>query len=226
MPDAPGHIAAQSELRLMLRVSLTGGTACGKSTVAKMFSDLGAVVIDADKIVHELYRKGEPVYGELVERFGPGILASDGEIDRRRLATLAFEGGRVQELNAIVHPAVGRRQKEWLDQVMSRHPDAIAMVEAALTLEAGGKSRFDKVIVVVCQPEQKIARYGARAGISETAARAEVDRRTKAQMTDQEKARLADYVIDNSGDVEQARQQVDRIYTELKMLAQSPASSR
>ncbi len=210
----------------MLRVSLTGGVACGKSAVAKMFSELGASVIDADKIVHELYRKGEPVHGELVERFGPGILTPDGEIDRARLAALAFEGGRVHELNAIVHPAVGRRQKEWLDQVMSRQPDAIAVVEATLSLEAGGKSRYDKVVVVICRPEQKTARYAKRAGVSEAAARAEVDRRTKAQMSDQEKARLADYVIDNSGDLEQTRRQVDRIYRELKTLAQSPASSR
>src|SRR5260370_14740520 len=146
MPDAPGHIAAQSELRLMLRVSLTGGTACGKSTVAKMFSDLGAVVIDADKIVHELYRKGEPVYGELVERFGPGILASDGEIDRRRLATLAFEVGRVQELNAIVHPPVGLREKEWVDRVMGLHPGHIAMVESPRTLGPGATARLSRVM--------------------------------------------------------------------------------
>ena len=210
----------------MLRVSLTGGVACGKSTVAKMFSDLGAKVIDADKIVHQLYGQGEPVYRELVEHFGTGILSSDGQIDRARLAALAFEGGRVQELNSIVHPAVGRKQKEWFDQIAAREPNAVAMVEAALTLEAGGKSRFDKVIVVICGAERKTARYAERAGISEAAARAEVERRSKAQMTDQEKARLADYVIDNSGELEPTRAQVDKIYKELKELAQLPARSR
>jgi dephospho-CoA kinase len=210
----------------VLRVSLTGGVACGKSTVAKMFSKLGAEMIDADKIVHELYRKNEPVYQELVKQFGPGILAPDGEIDRARLAALAFEGGRVQELNAIVHPAVGHRQKEWLEQVAARQPDAVGMVEAALTLEAGGKGRYDKIIVVICQPEQKIARYAKRAGISEAAARAEVERRTKAQMTDQEKARLADFVVDNSGALQSTREQVDKIYKELKALAQRPVSER
>jgi dephospho-CoA kinase len=191
-----------------------------------MFSDLGAEVIDADKIVHQLYSQGEPVYRELVERFGTGILSPDGQINRARLAALAFEGGRVQELNSIVHPAVGRKQKEWLEQVAGREPNAVAMVEATLTLEAGGKSRFDKIIVVTCRPEQKIARYAKRAGASEAVARAEVERRSKVQMTDQEKALLADYVIDNSGALEPTSAQVDKIYKELKELAQLPAHSR
>src|SRR5262249_2720926 len=147
-------------------------------------------------------------------------------IDRTRLAALAFEGGRVQELNAIVHPAVGRKQKEWLEQVAAREPDAVAIVEAALTLEAGGKGRYDKIIVVTCQREQKIARYAKRAGISEAAARAEVERRTKAQMTDLEKARLADFVVDNSSTLLSTGQQVGKIYEELKALAQRPVRDR
>ena len=210
----------------MLRVGLTGGVACGKSTVARMFSELGAQVIDADHIVHELYRKGEAVHGKLVEHFGAEILRPDGEIDRPRLASLAFEGGRVQELNRIVHPAVFQRQQEWMEGVRLRHPDAVAMVEATLILEAGGKSRYDKIIVVTCRPEQKVARYAERSGIAESAAHAEVERRSKAQMSDAEKARLADYVIDNSGTLEAARQQAERIYAELKPLAQGPASNR
>lgn len=205
----------------MVRAGLTGGVACGKSTVAKMFSDLGAQVIDADSIVHELYRKGEPVHRELVEHFGPEILRPDGEIDRSRLAALAFDGGRVEELNRIVHPAVARRQAEWMREVSAEKPQAIAMVEAALILEAGGKGRFDKMIVVTCRPEQKAARYGSRAGIVESAARAEVERRSKAQMSDEEKARWADYVIDNSGALEATHHQVEKIYTELKTLAQA-----
>ncbi len=191
-----------------------------------MFSDLGAQVIDADSIVHELYRKGEPVHRELVEHFGPEILRPDGEIDRSRLAALAFDGGRVEELNRIVHPAVIRRQAEWMERAGSREPGAIVAVEAALILEAGAKGRFDKMIVVTCRPEQKAARYAGRAGIAESAARAEVERRSKAQMSDEEKARWADYVIDNSGALEATRRQVEKIYTELKTLAQRPVSDR
>jgi dephospho-CoA kinase len=210
----------------VLRVGLTGGVACGKSTVARMFFEMGAQMIDADHIVHQLYRKGEDVHGKLVEHFGAEILRPDGEIDRPRLASLAFEGGRVQELNRIVHPAVFRRQQEWMEDIHHRRPDAVAMVEATLILEAGGKSRYDKMIVVTCRPDQKVARYAGRAGIPESAARAEVERRSKAQMSDAEKARLADYVIDNSGTLEAARQQAERIYAELKSLAPGTASDR
>jgi dephospho-CoA kinase len=181
-----------------------------------MFAELGAQVVDADKIVHDLYRKGEPVHRELVERFGAQILRPDGEIDRQRLASLAFEGGRVQELNGIVHPAVFRSQQEWMQLAAKRDPDAVAMVEATLILEAGGKDRYDKIVVVTCRPEQKVARYASRAGISEDAARLEVERRTKAQFSDEAKARLSDFVIDNSGTLEATRQQVERIYQELR----------
>jgi dephospho-CoA kinase len=203
----------------VLHVGLTGGVACGKSTVAKMFAELGAQVIDADKIVHDLYRKGEPVYHQLVGKFGSGILGEGGEIDRGRLATLAFDGGQVEELNRIVHPAVGQKQREWIAQAARRQPDGIAMVEATLTLEAGGKSRYDKIIVVTCLPPQKVLRYAVRARCGEAIAQAEVERRTKVQMSDAEKAALADYVIDNSGTLEQTRQQVENIYKELMALS-------
>lgn len=132
----------------MLRVGLTGGISCGKTTVGKMFSDLGAHLIEADTIAHELYRPGEPVYKELVEKFGPDIIRPDGEIDRPRLATAAFDNGRVEELNKIVHPAVIERQEQWMYQIGERDPYGVAMVEAALILEAGARERFDTIIVV------------------------------------------------------------------------------
>ena len=203
----------------MLRVGLTGGVACGKSTVAKMFADLGATIIDADVVAHELYRPGHEVLKQLVQHFGPEILKADGELDRAKLATLVFDGGRVEELNKIVHPAVIRQQHEWMRALGEKDPDAVAIVEAALILEAGAKDHFDRIIVVTCKPAQKVARFAQRTGLSEDAARADVDRRTKAQMPDEEKARRADFVIDNSGSAEETRQQVQRIYSELKVLA-------
>lgn len=210
----------------MLRVGLTGGIACGKSTVGKMFSDLGAHLIEADTIAHELYRPGEPVYKELVDKFGPEIIREDEEIDRARLASIAFDGGRVEELNKIVHPAVIRRQEQWMHQIGAKEPYAVAMVEAALILEAGARGCFDKIIVVTCKPEQKVTRYAQRLGIPESAARGEVERRSKAQLSDDEKVRRADFVIDNSGPLELTRQQVERIYAELKMLAKRLAFER
>ena len=206
----------------MLKVGLTGGVACGKSTVAKIFADLGAQVADADAIVHELYRPGLDVYQELVKRFGPEIVKPDGEIDRARLATAAFDGGRVEELNKIVHPAVIRQQDRWMRELAAKDPSAVAIVEAALIFEAGVKDRFDKIVVVTCKPAQKVTRFAERTGRNEADAGAEVDRRTKAQIPDEEKARRADFVIDNSGSVEETRHQVQRIYAEFKALAKLP----
>jgi dephospho-CoA kinase len=203
----------------VLRVGLTGGVACGKSTVAKMFADLGANVADADTIAHELYRPGQEVLQELINHFGQEILKADGELDRARLATLVFDGGRVEELNKIVHPAVIRQQEQWMRALGEKDPYAVAIVEAALILEAGIKDHFDRIMVVTCKPAQKVARFAQRTGTSAEAACADVERRTKAQMSDDEKARRADFVIDNSGSVEETRHQVQRIYSELKLLA-------
>jgi len=203
----------------MLKIGLTGGVACGKSTVAKMFADLGAQVVDADSIAHDLYRPGQDVYQELVKRFGREIVKPNGEIDRAKLAAAAFDGGRVEELNKIVHPAVIRQQDRWIRELAARDPHAVAVVEAALIFEAGVKDHFDKIMVVSCKPAQKVTRFAERTGRNEADARADVDRRTKAQIPDDEKARRADFVIDNSGSVEETRHQVERIYAELKVLA-------
>jgi dephospho-CoA kinase len=205
----------------MLRVGLTGGIACGKSTVAKMFSDMGARVIQSDTVAHELYRPGEPVYEEVVKRFGRDIVQPDGAIDRAKLAATVFGQNRIDELNKIVHPAVIQRQGKWILELASKVPDAVAMVEAALIFEAKTNGRFEKMIVVTCKPEQKVQRFAQRTGTTESVARAEVERRTKAQIPDEEKARRADYIIDNSGPMERTRQQVERIYAELKALAKA-----
>jgi dephospho-CoA kinase len=203
----------------VLRVGLTGGVACGKSTVAKMFADLGANITDADAIAHQLYRPGHEVLQELVNHFGPEILKPNGELDRAKLATLVFDGGRVEELNKIVHPAVIRQQEQWMRALGEKDPYAVAIVEAALILEAGVKGHFDRIMVVTCKPAQKVTRFAQRTGMSEDVARADVERRNKAQMPDEEKARRADFVIDNSGPVEETRHQVQRIYSDLKVLA-------
>jgi dephospho-CoA kinase len=184
-----------------------------------MFAELGANIVDADAIAHELYRPGQEVLQELVRHFGAEILKPDGELDRARLATLVFDGGRVEELNKIVHPAVIRQQDQWMRSLGEKDPYAVAIVEAALILEAGVKDHFDRIMVVTCKPEQKVARFAKRTGLSEDAARADVERRNKAQIPDAEKARRADFVIDNSGSVEETRHQVQRIYSELKVLA-------
>src|SRR5437660_7120814 len=201
----------------MIRVGLTGGIACGKSTIAKMFADLGAYVVQSDQIAHELYRKGEPVYAEVVRRFGSSIVKPNGEIDRAKLGAIAFGENRVEELNQIVHPAVIQHQSRWIFDVASKEPDAIAMIEAALIFEAGTNTRFEKMIVVTCAPEQKVARFAQRTGMDEAAARAEVERRSKAQWPDEEKVKRADYLIDNSGPLKETDAQVQKVFTELRV---------
>ena len=203
----------------MLRVGLTGGVACGKSTVAQMLAARGAHVVDADQIARDLLRPGQPTYYKVVNRFGPRIVDLAGAIDRAKLAEIAFSGGRVQELNEIVHPAVITRQEEWMSEIAARDPRAIVVVEAALILEAGVGKRFDKLVVVTCRPEQRIERFAARHDVEPDEARAEVERRLAAQWPDERKVAAADYVIDNSGTLPQTQQRVGAVFAELKSLA-------
>jgi dephospho-CoA kinase len=211
----------------LLKVGLTGGMAAGKSTVGEMFVALGAHLIQADEIAHQLMQPGQQVYAEVVRHFGPEILDADGRVNRRRLAEAAFgasAGGqgasRIQELNRIVHPAVIRRQEEWMEEVRQRDRHAIAIVEAALLLEAGMAKSFDRLIVVTCQDEQRIARWAERAHVDEETARREVTRRMAAQLPDTEKIKAADYVIDNSGSLAATEQRVRQTFGELRQQAE------
>lgn len=205
----------------MLKVGLTGGIAAGKSAVGEMLAALGAHVIQADRIAHQLMQPGEPVYHEVVRHFGPEILDASGEVNRARLAEKAFgSDSRVRELNQIVHPAVIRRQEEWMEQVGQSDPRAIAVVEAALLLEAGAGKRFDRLIVVTCEPEQRFQRWAQRLQVNEETARREVTRRMAAQLPDEEKIKAVDYVVVNSGSLDETRRQVKDIYAELKKEAE------
>ena len=200
----------------MLKVGLTGGVACGKSTILAMFARRGAFIIRADEIAHELMRPGQPVYAKVVAAFGNGILESDQTISRPRLAELAFGNDRISELNALVHPEVIRYQEEWLEHVRWREQHAIAIVEAALMIEANAHKTLDKLIVVTCSDQERVRRFQLRTGLEEESARKEVLRRMKNQLPEAEKVKLADYVVDNSGDFEFAEQQVGPIWESLR----------
>jgi dephospho-CoA kinase len=199
----------------MLRVGLTGGVACGKSTVGAMLATRGAHFLQADTLAHQLYLPGAPVYDAVVRAFGHDIVRSDGLINRAALANKAFPD-RIAELNAIVHPAVIEAQNRWLAEQEAEDPQGIAVLEAALLIEAGAAKDFDKVIVVTCSFEQKVQHYAHRAGISLEAARREVERRSAAQLSDEQKAAHADYVIDNSGSLEETERQVERVWGKLR----------
>lgn len=198
----------------MLKVGLTGGVACGKTTVGTMFEKRGAHVALADVIAHSLFEPGGEVYEKVVEHFGRDVLNADKTISRPKLANMAFPE-RIQELNAIVHPVVIRLQDDWMREIEQRESRAIAIVEAALMIEAGAHKRFDKLIVVTCGFDQKIDRFAERARMSPDEACADVRRRMEAQLPESEKIKLADYVIDNSGSVGHLEEQVDRIWREL-----------
>jgi dephospho-CoA kinase len=212
----------------LVKVGLTGGIAAGKSVVGEMFVALGASLVQADAIAHQLMQPGEAVYDEVVRRFGREILAADGTVNRARLAEAAFGSAtenrpsRIEELNRIVHPAVIRRQEEWMEEVGRRDPEAIAIVEAALMLEAGVAKRFDRIVVVTCRPEQRVTRWAARVGVDEETARREVTRRMAAQLPDVEKIKAADVVIDNSGSLDSTRAQVRAVYQSLRASRQEP----
>jgi dephospho-CoA kinase len=231
----------------MLRVGLTGSLGSGKSTVAAMLRELGAYVIEADALGRALMEPGQAVFSKIVERFGPGVLGPDGRLNRARLAELAFQGGRVQELNAIVHPATIELQRQKMEEIFARDPKAVAVVESALIFEvlrdarARGESdtalanlrrRLDRVIVITAPDELKIARYAARVsrrhepreagaagGASPPgfeAAASDARERLKHQIPDAEKAAQADYVLENSGDLEALEAQVRALWERLK----------
>jgi len=205
----------------LLKLGLTGGIASGKSAVGEMFVKRGAHLIQSDAVAHALMEPGLAVYEKVVDRFGREILNPDGTINRSRLAEAAFGSPgsappRVKELNDIVHPAVIDQENKWMEGIGRRDPNAIAMVEAALILEAGVGGRFDRLIVVTCGPEQRILRFARRLGISEDAARVEVTRRMAAQIPDEEKVKAADFVIDNSGSLHATEEQVERIFAALR----------
>jgi dephospho-CoA kinase len=209
----------------MLKVGLTGGIASGKTVVGEMFVALGARLVQADRIAHSLMQLGEPVYNEVVSHFGREILNPDRSINRSKLAELAFgsaglpegnKASRIEELNRIVHPVVIRRQDEWMEEMGRQGPNVVAIVEAALILEAGAADHFDCLIVVTCREEQRVARFAARQKIELESARKEVARRMAAQLSDEEKIKAADVVIDNSGTLESTGQQVEAAWKKLR----------
>jgi dephospho-CoA kinase len=218
----------------MLRVGLTGGLGSGKSTVAGFLRELGAEVIEADALGRALMEPGQEVYTEIVRVFGPDVVGSDGRLNRARLADLAFKGGRLQELNAIVHPAAIAAQRRWMGELFKRDPGAVAVVESALIFEverdarirgeaegvlADWRRRFDRVVVVTAPDELKIARFAARLSqdaAGRKAAEADARLRLKHQISDAEKAARADYVLENAGDRGALRAQAVELWQRLK----------
>src|SRR5689334_2571885 len=197
----------------MLRVGMTGSIGVGKSFVASVFIELGCHVLDADLTAREVVMPGTEGLHAITQEFGEEILNTDGTLDRKRLGALIFaDEDRRQRLNFILHPFIIARQDEILREWEREDPSGIGIVDAALMIESGGYRRFDKLIVVHCRPEVQLERLMLRNGFS----REEAQRRVDSQMSQEEKQKFADYLIDTSDGFEPAKKRTIEVYEQLR----------
>ena len=196
----------------MLQAGLTGNIASGKSHASGVFAEMGAQIIDADVIAHELFVPGTATYAKVVQAFGTGILGPDGAINRKVLGSIVFHDGEKRLLlNSLVHPDVRAevlRRKAALEE---EGFEGIVIVDAALMVESGFYKMQDRLIVVTCDPALQLARVMGRCGIDAAEARL----RIASQMPAEEKIKLADYTIDTSGTYSRTREQIEFIYRDL-----------
>jgi len=200
----------------MLRVGLTGGLACGKTFVAQTLSELGCHIIQADELGHAVLLPDGEAYRPVLAEFGDGVLDGRGFIDRRKLAASVFDDPeKLKKLSSIVHPAVARRQEQMVDELGKSDPAGIAVVEAAILVETGSYTRFDRLIVVACTERQQVERAMHRASYT----REEVLARLSRQLPLEEKKRVAHYIIDTSGTKEHTVEQTRKVYQSLRSLS-------
>jgi dephospho-CoA kinase len=201
----------------MLIVGLTGGIASGKSLVAKVFQDLGAHIIDADKIVHELLEPGQQAWEEVVEYFGPEIVFPDKTIDRRKLGEIVFKDAEKRAwLNQCLHPKVFAVYNARAKHLCARALHAVIVLDAALLIETGYHKKMDRIVVVYSDQEQQMERLTSRDRFSREQALV----RIRSQMPLSEKLKQADYVIENTGTREETEQQAREIFQKLKLEAE------
>ena len=199
-------------MKRFLLVGLTGGIATGKSTVTAMFAHLGAKVVDADLLAREVVMPGQPAHAQIVREFGPDVLQEDGALDRKRLGALVFaDAQKRKRLEEITHPAIRVRQQRILSVYEEEAFDGIVIWDAALLVESGGAKGMDRVVVVTADPAAELRRLVDRDGFSEEEARG----RMASQMPLAEKAKVADYVIDNSGSRAETERRVREVYRAL-----------
>ena len=202
----------------MLKVGLTGGIASGKSTVSRIFASFGAKVLDADEVAREVLLPGQPAWTKLRRAFGQEFFHPDGTVKRKQLRKLVFaDPEKRSQLNAIVHPEVMKEINRRSEILSSSVQTGVLLVDVPLLLEVGVANRFDKVVVVYVSKSVQINRLQQRDGISEE----EAKQALKAQMALSKKVEQADYVIDNSGTLEETQAQVQRVWQELLVLTRN-----
>ena len=202
----------------MLKVGLTGGIASGKSTVSEAFARLGAKVLDADKVAREVVLPGQPAWLKLQQAFGPEFFLPDGEVNRSKLRRLVFADPEERgKLNAIVHPEVMREIDFRFEQLTSSAEHAVVLVDVPLLLEVEAADRFDRVVVVYVNETVQLDRLMERDGLSAE----EASQALSTQIPLRDKVKQADFVIDNSGTLEETQAQVEKVWQELLELARA-----
>jgi len=190
-----------------MNIGLTGGIASGKSTVARMLVESGAALVDADRIAREIVEPGQPPLAQIVERFGQAVLHEDGTLNRKKLGEIVFaDEAKRKALEAITHPAIRAVMRERMDKLQREAPKRLVVVDVPLLYESGLQSLFEEVMVVYVPRSLQLERLMKRDGLS----KADAERRLNAQMDIEEKKRLADIVIDNSGSLEDTALQLER----------------
>jgi dephospho-CoA kinase len=201
----------------MLRVGLTGSIAVGKTFVCGVFRDLGCYVLDADRVARDVVEPGTRGLKQVIETFGEFILRTDGSLDRSKLGAIVFADEKKRlVLNSIIHPLVFEEQDRWLRSREAEDPDGIAIIDAALMIESGGYRRFDKLIVVWCEPELQLERLMVRDKLEKS----EAEKRIVSQMPQDEKKGYADYLIDTSKGFDDTRRRTTEVFRELKQSQQ------
>ncbi len=200
----------------MLIVGLTGGVGSGKTVVSQTLREEGAYLIDADQIARELAQPHTPTWNELIQVFGKEILNEDGSIDRKRLGQRVFSNPKERELlNQMIHPRIREEINRRKEEILQKDPEAIIIIDAALLIELGDHREMDKVIVVFAPDEQRIQRLNRRDGMS----REEAQKVISSQMPQEEKLRVADFVIRNEGTLEETKEKAREVFQELKRMA-------
>ncbi len=199
-------------------VGITGGIACGKTTVSELLAEKGAIPINADEIGHQLLKADSPVIGELVDAFGQEILEESGDVSRKKLGAIVFNDKSARErLNTILHPLIIQRSRTLARQLVMENPSCVVLLDAPLLIEAGAYNSVDLIVVVTASPETQLQRILERSQVqnrplSETEAQARID----AQMPVKEKVKYADVVIENEGALDELNKQVDALWEKLQ----------
>ncbi|MBV8054996.1 MAG: dephospho-CoA kinase [Deltaproteobacteria bacterium] len=193
----------------MLTIGVTGGIGSGKSTVTKFLQELGAPIIDADKVGHAIYAPDGPAYSDVIAAFGPEILASDGAIDRRKLGPIVFaDASALKRLNSIVHPKMFARMGEMIKHLRASGERNPIVVEAAILIEANWQALFNEIWLVIASKERVVERIERDRGLKPE----QTEARIRAQLSDEERQKHSTLVIINNGTIEQLREKITKLW--------------